>query len=105
LIWNPLAAPEVLSYVVDNAGPDVKELLLGEKRNDVIKAALDSKVKFVPPTKKSIEIDKPILSRDGSGTNFCTTVHLSGLFCMNEPVLVGCLVDMIHISIIFRNVR
>ncbi|KAG0567476.1 hypothetical protein KC19_7G137500 [Ceratodon purpureus] len=58
--------PEVFSYVVDNAGPDVKELLLGEKRNEVIKAALDSEVKFVPPTNKSIEIDQPILSRDGS---------------------------------------
>ena len=72
LLWNSLAEPEVFSYVVDNAGPDVKELLLGEKRNEVIKAALDSEVKFVPPTNKSIEIDQPILSRDGSGTKVCT---------------------------------
>ena len=73
LLSNSLTEPEVLSYLVDNMGPDVKEILLGEKRNDLIQAALDSKVKFVPPTKKSVELDKPITSRDGSGTKFCTT--------------------------------
>lgn len=44
---------------------DVKELLLGEKRYDIIKAALESEVKFVPPTNKSIELDKPIEFKDG----------------------------------------
>jgi len=45
--------------------PDVKELLLGEKRNDIMKAALESEVKFVPPTNKSIELDKSMEYKDG----------------------------------------
>lgn len=51
--------------MVQNMGTDVKELLLGGKRNEIIKAALESDVKFVPPTNKSIELDKPIESKDG----------------------------------------
>lgn len=61
----PSTEPELRPYVFRNMDSDAKELLLGENRNEIIKAALESDVKFVPPTNKSIEFDKPIESKEG----------------------------------------
>lgn len=60
-----LAEPELRPYVFRNMDSDARDLLLGENRNEIIRAALESDVKFVPPTNKSIEFDKPIESKDG----------------------------------------
>ena len=64
-----ITEPALPSYLIENVGSDVAELLLGEKRKDIIKAVLKSDVKFVPPTNKSVDVDQPLLSRHG-GTEF-----------------------------------
>ncbi|KAG0558466.1 hypothetical protein KC19_10G030400 [Ceratodon purpureus] len=60
-----LPEPALPSYLLENVSPDVAELLLGEKRKDIMKAVLDSEVKFVPPTNKSVEIDQSFSGRGG----------------------------------------